>query len=228
MEIDENNIDQICGILNEAGLSNIDIFEKWVMDYYQDNTEDEAQISGFSDADCRMTVMLLAGDLIDYEYIDESYDGDYLMFDVFAIEELDDYRILRDKENLLTTMFGEVPITESGFEDAFSENWKKHGIKIDNGKCFIISILFKAYERDEAFTGHTGILLDCRDISEADYDYLFIEKIAFEEPYKVTALNNVNDLIDLFSDRPDYQVEEKDPAPAVYKNDTLLGNLSRR
>ena len=80
MEIDENNIDQICGILNEAGLSNIDIFEKWVMDYYQDNTEDEAQISGFSDADCRMTVMLLAGDLIDYEYIDESYDGDYLMF----------------------------------------------------------------------------------------------------------------------------------------------------
>ena len=31
-DITEENISQVCEILNEAGLSNVDVFEKWVKD----------------------------------------------------------------------------------------------------------------------------------------------------------------------------------------------------
>ena len=53
-----------------------------------------------------MTVMLLAGELIKYDSVEEDYNGTYLMFDMDAIENKDEYSILKEKKQLFTTMFG--------------------------------------------------------------------------------------------------------------------------
>ena len=174
-----------------------------------------------------MTVMLLAGESIGYESVDDNYDGTYLMFDTDEIENNEAYRVLLDKEKLFTTMFGEVPYSKDGFADALPENWRKHGIVFNNDKCSIISIVFKSLEKEEAFVGHTGILIDTRDIEGAEANYLFIEKLAFGEPFKVTKLNDKEELIPLFSQRADYTVEKDEPAPMVYENDKILGELKR-
>ena len=224
-DITADNVSEVAGILESAGLSNVDVFEKWVADSSRLSEEDDS--NRFSDADCRMTVMLLAGDSISFDSVEVEYTGDYLMFDIDAIENSEEYSILRDKENLFTTMFGEIPFTDGGFADALPGNWKKHGISFSNDKCSIISIVFKSYDRDEAFVGHTGILIDCQDIPEEDADYVFIEKIAFGDPFKVTRLDDKEDLIDLFSERADYTTEDGEPTPVVYENDSMIGELKR-
>ena len=89
----------------------------------------------------------------------------------------------------------------------------------------IISIIFKAYEQDEAFVGHTGILVDCSDMPDVGANYMFVEKIAFSEPFMVTKVNAVDELIDVLSQRPDYSVEEDEPAPLVYQNDEFISEL---
>ena len=225
--ITKENVSQVCEILNEAGLSNVDVFEKWVKDSASAALENESETSGFNDADCRMTVMLLAGELIKYDSVEQDYNGTYLMFDMDAIENKDEYSILKEKKQLFTTMFGEMAISKNGFAETLHENWSKHGIKIESNKCSVISILFKAYEEEAAFVGHTGILIDCRDIESVDSNYLFVEKIAFGDPFKITLVQDENELVKMLSERPDYTSEEGDPVPVVYKNGERIGELER-
>ena len=143
-DITKENVSQVCEILNEAGLSNVDVFEKWVKDSASGASEKASEMSGFTDADCRMTVMLLAGELIKYDSVEEDYNGTYLMFDMDAIENKDEYSILKEKKQLFTTMFGEMAISKNGFAETLPENWSKHGINVESDKCSVISILFKA------------------------------------------------------------------------------------
>ena len=226
-DITKENISQVCEILNEAGLSNVDVFEKWVKESASGASEKTSEVSGFNDADCRMTVMLLAGDQIKFDSVEEDYGGTYLMFDVDAIDNNDEYSVLKDKKQLFTTMFGEMAISKNGFAETLPENWSKHGINVESDKCSVISILFKAYEEEAAFVGHTGILIDCRNIESVDSNYLFVEKIAFGDPFKITLFNDENDLIEMLSERPDYTSEEGDPVPVVYKNGERIGELKR-
>ena len=187
-DITKENVSQVCEILNEAGLSNVDVFEKWVKDSASGASEKASEMSGFTDADCRMTVMLLAGELIKYDSVEEDYNGTYLMFDMDAIENKDEYSILKEKKQLFTTMFGEMAISKNGFAETLPENWSKHGINVESDKCSVISILFKAYEEEAAFVG---------------------------------------ELVKMLSERSDYTTEEEDPAPVVYKNGEIIGELKR-
>lgn len=224
-DITPENVSQVCEILNEAGLSNVDVFESWVRDSASPVSENESETSGFSDADCRMTVILLAGDLIKYDSVEEGYDGTYLMFDVEAIENNDAYSVLKDRLQLFTTMFGEMAIPKDGFAETLTDNWSEHGIKVDSERCSVISLLFKSFDTEEAFVGHTGILVDCRDIDSIESNYLFVEKIAFGDPFKITLIQDENELIEVLSARDDYTVEEGESTPVVYKNDEAIGEL---
>ena len=217
-DITEKNLSSVCVVLEEHGLHNVSTFERWVKD--TNSGTEQKDSAGFSDADCRMTVMLLAGDDIKSESVEKSYDGTYLMFDIDAISNNEEYSILKPKESLFTTLFGEMPISGS-FEDAFPDNLKKYGITFTGKKYSVISLVFKAYEEEEAFVGHAGILVPYKS------GYLFIEKIAFSEPYRVTVVKDEADLISTLSKRPDYTVEEGEPSPLVYKDDALIGSLDR-
>ena len=127
---------------------------------------------------------------------------------------------------MFTTMFGEMAISKNGFAETLAENWRKHGIRVESDKCSIISILFTAYEEDNAFVGHTGILIDCRDIESVDSNYLFVEKIAFGDPFQITLVQDENELLKMLSERPDYQSEEGEPVPVVYRNGEMIGELN--
>lgn len=223
-DITKDNLAAVCDILNAAGLSNVDTFEAWVQGYLNGDA-DGGDSSGFTDADCRMTVMLLAGDHITANSVDESYDGTYLMFDLEAIRNQEDFAILQDKEQLFTTLFGEMDIPESGFQDAFANNTNEHGIQFGGEDYSVISLIFKAYDEDYAFVGHTGLLIDCRDAESVDANYLFVEKIAFNDSYKITTVNSEEELMSVLAERPDYAPEEGAPNPLVYKNGELLGEL---
>ncbi len=223
-DITKDSLPAVCDVLKEGGLSNVDVFGQWVEGYLNGDSGN-GDASGFTDADCRMTVMLLAGDSISSDSVEETYDGTYLMFDVDAIENQSAFSVLKDKEQLFTTLFGEMPIPAGGFKDAFPANLEKYGIHFGGDRFSVISILFKTYEEDSAFVGHTGILIDCREVETVDTDYLFLEKIAFNDAYKITMVNDEKELLEILSGRPDYTVEEGEPKPLVYRDDKAIGEL---
>ena len=57
--------------------------------------------------------------------------------------------------------------------------------------------------------------------------YLFVEKIAFEQPYQATKVSNMDELLDILSMRPGYFGEEKEAGPFVYNNGDYVGTLKK-
>lgn len=222
-EVNGENVAQVCDVLRDAGLSNVDVFEQWVR---SSAAPADASASGFTDADCRMTVMLLAGEQLRAASVEPSYEGTYLMFDVDAIENQPEFEILRGKKDLFTTMFGEMPIPESGLADALPRNWQSHGIAFDQEQVSIISIVFQSFDGREAFVGHTGLLIDCGGREDVAGKFLFVEKIAFGDPFRVTVVQDEAELLQVLSQRPDYSVQEGEAAPVVCKNAEQIGALS--
>ena len=222
--ITEKNLPEISDILREAELSNVDLFETWVYEYYE-SSNGERQSSAYSDTDCRMTTMLLADDQVSCNNT-EDYTGDYLMVDVDKIENEDAYIYIRDNLHVFTSLFGEMPVPESGFRDALPQNWKKNGLKLFNDHCYIVSVLFGTEDGKEAFVGHTGILIDCDTLAEKkEKKYLFVEKLAFGEAFAATWLDSTDELSALLAARPDYTTEKGEETPLIYLNDKLLGEL---
>lgn len=174
----------------------------------------------YSDADCRMTAFLLLDGLLHAQSTEDSYSGTYLMFDTEAIDNVDRYEIIRQNKDMFTTLYGEKSITDDKHpEKTFSDNWKKYGFQIDSNRISLISIAIYDPDSDAMFVGHTGVL-----IKYSDY-YLFVEKIAFEQPYQATKVNNMDELLSILSLRPEYFGEEKEAGPFVYNNGDYVGTL---
>ena len=54
-----------------------------------------------------------------------------------------------------------------------------------------------------------------------------MEKIAFGDPFKIILVKDESELVKMLSERSDYTTEEGDPAPVVYKNGEIIGELKR-
>ena len=178
-DITNENLPAVCDVLKEAGLENVDTFEKWVKTYNSVADKIKGQ-KGFADADCRMTAMLLMGDEVEFRTVLDEYEGNILMFDLDVIENSKTYSILKSKEKRLFTLFGEMPISIKGhFQRAYPENLAKHGIVFGGQGYQLISVLYRTDSKEEAFVGHTGLLIDCSNIQSVDSNYVFVEKTAF-------------------------------------------------
>ena len=223
-DITNENINEVIEVLKESDINNVDIFEKWV-NRYLSNTQEETEGSGFNDADCRMTVMLLVGDSISYDSLKDNYDGTYLMFDLDVINNEEDFKVLKDKEQLFYTLFGETEIDEDGYLNAYPNNLKKYGIKFNSNNFSVINLVLKAYEEEKAFVGHTGLLINCEDIDAVDTKYLYIEKIAFNDVYKTIKVNDEKELLDILAERGDYASDDDNYKTLVYKDEEFLGEL---
>lgn len=220
--ITERNLPKVSETLRAAGLSNTELFDTWVYEYYE---YEDSNLEAYSDSDCRLTTMLLLDDQISCSNTEE-YKGDYLMVDVDKLKHEDAYMLIRDNLQVFTTLFGEVPIPESGVENALPENWKKNGLKVFNENASLVSVVFTTLEGKEVFVGHTGILIDCRKLEDTEYEnYLFVEKAAFGDKFMATEIKSPEELTVLLSERPDYTTEKGEPNALVYINDELLGEL---
>ena len=144
------------------------------------------------------------------------------MFDTEAIDNVDRYEILKENKDMFTTLYGEKSVTDDRHpESAFCDSWKEYGFQIDNDRISLLSIVIYDPYSDAVFVGHTGIL-----IKYSDY-YLFVEKIAFEQPYQATRVQTIDELLDILSLRPEYFGEEGEPGPFVYHNGDYIGMLKR-
>ena len=240
--IDDTIIDEVCATLEKNGLKNINTYKAWVKDFSDTSAKNTklprlwialSELEGDlyacadgwerahddSDANCRMTAMLLMDDLLKIDHPQKAYEGTYLMMDMDAIENTDRYSILKKRKSDFTTLFGEMPIPESGLEDALPQNWKKHGICLDSKNVSLISVVIEDTMSPVAFVGHAGLLI------EEGSHLLFVEKLAFEQPYQVTKFNNTDELVAMLSSRQDYAAEEGKEQSVICQNDRVIGRI---
>ena len=102
----------------------------------------------------------------------------------------------------------------------FSDSWDKYGFRIDSDNMSLLSIVIYDPYSDVVFVGHAGVLIKCSD------HYLFVEKIAFEQPYQATRVNTMDELLEIMSLRPEYFGEAAEAGPFVYNNGEYVGVLS--
>lgn len=241
----KDTIAGICEELESAGASHVDTFREWTTDFadtagknagLEDSWSDPGKMKAdigkcmdgweqnhdYSDADCRMTAFLLLDGVLRAESTEDSYEGTYLMFDTEAIDNVDRYESIKENKNMFTTLYGEKSVTDGGHpENTFSDSWKHYGFQVDSDRLSLLSIVIYDPYSDVVFVGHTGVL-----IKYSDY-YLFIEKIAFEQPYQATKVHNMEELLDIMSLRPEYFGEEGEAGPFVYCNGEYLGTLKK-
>lgn len=241
----DNTLAEVRKELNAAGVSHVDTFEEWVSDFantagkkakLEDTWSEPEKLNAdiskcmdgwedhhdFSDANCRMTAFLLLDGLLKADSTEENYQGTYLMFDTEAIDGVERYALLRDNKDMFTTLFGEKTIVDEAHpETTFSDSWKQYGYQIDNDKISLVSVVIQDPYENVVFVGHTGVLIKCDDY------YLFVEKIAFEQPYQVTKVNSMDELLTMLSARPEYFGEEGETGPYVYNNGTYVGTLKQ-
>ena len=240
-----DTIKEVCREMEAAGVSNVDVFQEWAADFaasagnnanLEDTWSDPEKMSvdigkcmdgweqnhDYSDSNCRMTAFLLLDGLLHAETTENSYDGSYLMFDTEAIDNVERYEIIKENKDMFTTLYGEKSVTDEKHpETTFSNNWQHYGFQIDSDRISLLSIVIYDPDSDVVFVGHTGIL-----IKYSDY-YLFVEKIAFEQPYQATKAHDMEELLNILSLRPEYFGEEGEIGPFVYCNGEYIGTLKK-
>lgn len=242
----EKTIGEVIEQMENAGLSNTDIFKDWLSDFadtagknagLKDNWlplnelkfDMEKSMSGwennhdFSDSNCRITAFLLLDELLHSKSMRKNYTGTYLMFDMDAIDNFKKYEIHKKKRDLFITLFGDNEIKDGeNPQPVFSEVWKKYGIKINSKDVSLLSVVMYDADFKTVFVGHTGILIDMGN------DKLFVEKLSFEQPYQATKIQNVDELLKMFSKRAGYFGAEGEQGPYIYINGDYLGELKKK
>ena len=167
-----------------------------------------------------MTAFLLLEGLITAERVEETYTGTYLMFDMEAIDATEKYERIKENRALFTTLFGDKTVPEGKEpQNIYSEAWEEFGLKVHSNQVSMLSLVIYDPYFQTTFVGHTGVLLNCGD------HMLFIEKIAFEQPYQATKIYDLTELLDMLSQRSEYFGEEEEPGPFVYINGEYIGEL---
>lgn len=237
--IDGETLDEVCAIIKDAGL-NADGFrtaaEKyasadgmsaclpsgWIApeemkDSYMDCADAWTASADDADGNCRLTALLLLKNSIEYSNLCKEYDGTYMMFDLDAIENSPIYA--ETDPLLLCSLFGEWTTVDNDIAAAYAKNWADSGFNIKNPDVSLISIVFADVYDNYAFVGHTGVLI------KTDDSLIFIEKIAFEQPYVVTKADSLEQIVDMLSARNDYQPGDGEPAAIIFENDRQIGSI---
>ena len=238
--INAKDKEELRKVFEENKISNIDLFFKWLDDFNKeedmgcglktwDKTENfiynDANCANrfeknhsMSDGDCRITSYALMQNLININTIENEY-GTYLMFDMDVIENNKDYEVIKERYLDFINVFNEMDVSKinkDDYKDVFPNKLKSHDFRIEDGNVSLISVVLNDSDFDLLFIGHAGILIDLKD------KYLFIEKIAFEQPYQLSVLKSKDELITLFKNRSSYFGDNNSKGPFIYENDQLI------
>ena len=249
---DEKTQNEVQEILKNSGISsqNINLFFQSV-NYYNKKTEntdliksnfvnsqninptyDEAKIqklwdknsSNFVGFNCRITAFTLMKDFITTKN-SLAKSGEMLFMDMESLKNVPFKLFSETEKDKFVNLFSEIPTKMTKDVRVHIENvknaWKDRGIKFDkNSKISMISVFFHFNDDPEEnilFIGHVGIL-----VPEKNGKLLFIEKLAFQQPYQVLKFNNRTELNDYLMNKYDTAWGQPVAKPFIMENDELL------
>ena len=179
----------------------------------------------FQGYNCRITACSLMGDFIEANPV-KNLDTDEIIFDLNSLRQ--DGRVLEEKDyNTFQAVFAGVVNAEKTKDvpthvNEIQQAWKDRGVKFlsDPNKISMISVVFHTQLTEDdsrLFVGHVGVL-----VPKEDGGFYFIEKVAFQEPYRMNVFQNRKELSDYLMEKYDVEVGQPTSIPFIMENDKLM------
>lgn len=184
---------------------------------YQENNPD------FQGYNCRITAMYLYKN---YLKTNDNLDLDTsdIVFDLESLKE--NKSALNNKElNKFISLYASVPTEKTKdiniHAAKLKEEWNKRGIQFSpSDKIKMINVVQNdSFSNDDShlFIGHAGILLP-----QNNNELYFLEKVAFQEPYRLNKFNNRKELHNYLMEKYDTSYNQPTAKPFIMENDEIM------
>lgn len=178
----------------------------------------------FPGYNCRITAFSLFGDFVTVGANQPNTQGEDALFLDLETLSADSSVLCGDSTAKFCALF--APVNAANSTDvaeqvkALQAGWRERGISFTDDKARLISVVLhdKFSDTDNTlFIGHVGILLPAEN-----GELYFIEKVAFQEPYRLVKLKNRTELSDYLMEKYDVAWEQDTTRPFIMENDNLL------
>ena len=148
---------------------------------------------------------------------------DTLFLDLETLTE-DPAVLCGDSTAKFCALFAPVPAADSTDVDeqakTLQAGWAARGVAFSDSPARLISVVLHDKFSDTEntlFVGHVGVLLPVEDGS-----FCLIEKVAFQEPYRLVKLRNRAELRDYLMAKYDTSWGQDTTRPFIMENDSLM------
>ena len=230
---------RIQGFFNRVDSFNESVREEWLTagfekaklldtkyDPYEMQDAWMAKNGNFPGYNCRITAMELFGDFLsagDSTPVDAAGE-DVLFMDEETLKTDPDAlggSSLTDFRALYSAMRAEDTTDVQRHVQAVQEEWKSRGISFrENERIRLITVFFHDKPTEEEsilFVGHVGVLLTADDGA-----LYFVEKVAFQEPYRLLRFADRTELSDYLMGKYDVSWGQSTARPFIMENDSLM------
>ena len=184
-------------------------------------TEKYGNFAGYN---CRITAYSLLGEFLGVGADQPQTQGEELLFvDLDTIARHPEV-LFDDSTAGFCALFSPVEAadsTETGAQvQALQEGWASRGVTFADSEAHLISVIFHDKFSDDENTlsvGHAGVLLPSEDGT-----LYFLEKVAFQEPYRLSKFQNRTELSDYLMEKYDTAWGQDTTRPFIMENDALL------
>ena len=248
---DEDSRKQLSELLSDAGIEgshitalidrveqfNASVKSEWLTDGFESaaptdtkydpyEMQDEwtAANGSFPGYNCRITAFVLFSEYITAGADQPEVQGEDSLFTDLETIDADPDVFCGDSTAKFCALFAPVNAADSTEAEAqvkaLQEGWAARGIAFADSRASMISVVFHDKFSDEdntLFVGHVGVLLPTEDGT-----LYFIEKVAFQEPYRLVKLQNRTELSDYLMEKYDTSWGQDTTRPFIMENDTLM------
>ena len=228
---------RIAALLNRVEQFNASVKSEWLTDGFEsaaptdskydpyDMQDEWAAANGsFPGYNCRITAFGLFSEFITAGADQPETQGEDSLFTDLETIDANPDALCGDSTAKFCALFAPVNAADSTEVEAqvkaLQESWTARGIAFADSKASMISVVFHDKFSDEdntLFVGHVGVLLPAEDGT-----LYFIEKVAFQEPYRLVKLQNRTELSDYLMEKYDTSWGQDTTRPFIMENDTLM------
>ena len=229
---------RIQGFFNRVDSFNKSMREEWLTtgfeeaellytkyDPYTMQDEWTAKNGTFPGYNCRITAMNLFGDFLSVRADSQINAGEDVLFvdeetlktdpDALGGSSLADFRAL------YSSMKAEDTTEIKRHVQTVQEEWASRGVTFrENERIRLITVFFHDKPTEEEsllFVGHVGVLLTAEDGT-----LYFVEKVAFQEPYRMLRFADRTALSDYLMGKYDTSWGQDTASPFIMENDKLM------
>ena len=178
----------------------------------------------FPGYNCRITAFSLFGEFVTAGIDQPETQGEDSLFLDLETLTADPAVLCGDSTSKFCALFAPVTAADSTETaeqvKALQAGWAERGVAFEEGTARLISVVLHDRFSDTdntLFIGHVGVLLPAGDGS-----LYFVEKVAFQEPYRLVKLRNRIELNDYLMERYDTSWDQDTARPFIMENDSLM------
>ena len=233
---------RIQGFFNRVDSFNESMREEWLTtgfeeaellytkyDPYAMQDEWTAKNGTFPGYNCRITAMSLFGDFLSVSADSQINAGEDVLFVDEETLKTDPDALggssLADFQALYSSMKAEDTTEIKRHVQTVQEEWASRGVIFrENERIHLITVFFHDKPTEEEsllFVGHVGVLLTAEDGT-----LYFVEKVAFQEPYRMLRFADRTALSDYLMGKYDTSWGQDTASPFIMENDKLMDTKS--